>query len=114
MSADNLVKVPKPRLAEWLMEPMRRNRDTYWKVAVAAVFINIFGLLTALFTMTVYDRVVPNNATASLIALRAFPRISTLAPKMAGLSSWSFSSRNRTSMPSGWAVSPIALPLPSS
>ncbi|MGZ8311412.1 MAG: type I secretion system permease/ATPase [Allosphingosinicella sp.] len=69
MSADNLVKVPRPRLAEWLMEPMRRNRSTYMKVAVAAVFINIFGLLTALFTMTVYDRVVPNNAMASLVAL---------------------------------------------
>ena len=36
---------------------------------MAAVFINIFGLLTALFTMTVYDRVVPNNATSSLVAL---------------------------------------------
>ena len=48
---------------------MRRNRATYWKVALAAVFINIFGLLTALFTMTVYDRVVPNNAMASLVAL---------------------------------------------
>ena len=69
MSADSLIKVPKPRLAEWLMEPMRRNRATYWKVAVAAVFINIFGLLTALFTMTVYDRVVPNNAISSLVAL---------------------------------------------
>ena len=66
---DNLIKAPKPRLAAWLMEPMRRNRTTYWKVAVAAVFINIFGLLTALFTMTVYDRVVPNNAMASLVAL---------------------------------------------
>jgi ATP-binding cassette subfamily C protein LapB len=51
------------------MEPMRANRSTYWKVAIAAVFINIFGLLTSLFTMTVYDRVVPNNATNSLIAL---------------------------------------------
>jgi ATP-binding cassette subfamily C protein LapB len=66
---ENLIKIPKPRLAPWLMEPMRRNRTTYWKVAVAAVFINIFGLLTALFTMTVYDRVVPNNAMASLVAL---------------------------------------------
>ena len=69
MSADDLIRMPKPRLADWLMEPMRRNRATYWKVAVAAVFINIFGLLTALFTMTVYDRVVPNNAMSSLIAL---------------------------------------------
>jgi len=69
VSAENLVKVPKRRLADWLMEPMRRNRQTYWKVAIAAVFINIFGLLTSLFTMTVYDRVVPNNATSSLVAL---------------------------------------------
>lgn len=69
MSDEKLIKVPKPRLAEWLMEPMRRNRSTYWKVALAAIFINIFGLLTSLFTMTVYDRVVPNNATSSLVAL---------------------------------------------
>lgn len=69
VSAENLVKLPKPRLADWLMEPMRRNRETYWKVGLAAVFINIFGLLTSLFTMTIYDRVVPNNAMSSLIAL---------------------------------------------
>ena len=29
----------------------------------------MFGLVTSLFTMTVYDRVLPNNATESLIAL---------------------------------------------
>jgi ATP-binding cassette subfamily C protein LapB len=66
---ETLVKVPKRRFADWLMEPMRRNRSVYMKVALAAVMINIFGLMTALFTMTVYDRVVPNNATSSLIAL---------------------------------------------
>lgn len=69
MSDEKLIKVPQPRLAAWLMEPMRANKSTYLKVALAAVFINIFGLLTSLFTMTVYDRVVPNNATASLVAL---------------------------------------------
>jgi ATP-binding cassette, subfamily C, bacterial LapB len=64
-----MIKVPKPRFAPWLMEPMRRNRPVYMKVALAAVMINIFGLMTSLFTMTVYDRVVPNNATSSLVAL---------------------------------------------
>lgn len=58
-----------PRFAHWLMEPMRRNRGVYGKVALAAFMTNLFGLVTALFSMTVYDRVVPNNAFSSLIAL---------------------------------------------
>ncbi|EMD81977.1 type I secretion system permease/ATPase [Pacificimonas flava] len=58
-----------PRFADWLMEPMRRNRPIYMRVALAAVFINIFALASSLFTMVVYDRVVPNNAVDSLIAL---------------------------------------------
>jgi ATP-binding cassette subfamily C protein LapB len=66
---DHEVKIPQPRFAPWLMDPMRRNRSVYLKVALAAVMINIFGLMTSLFTMTVYDRVVPNNATSSLVAL---------------------------------------------
>lgn len=63
------VEKPKGRLAEWLAAPLRANRPIYLKVAVAAALINVFALVTALFTMTVYDRVVPNNATDSLIAL---------------------------------------------
>ena len=69
MSAEELVKAPRPRLAEWLTAPMKRNRATYWKVALAAVFINIFNLLTSIFSMIVYDRVVPNNAISSLVGL---------------------------------------------
>jgi ATP-binding cassette subfamily C protein LapB len=69
MNRDLEIKASEPRFAAWLMEPMRRNRPVYLKVALAAVLINIFGLMTSLFTMTVYDRVVPNNATSSLVAL---------------------------------------------
>lgn len=69
MSHPDAVPERPPRFAAWLMEPMQRNRATYVKVAVAAAMINVFGLVTSLFTMTVYDRVVPNNATSSLIAL---------------------------------------------
>ncbi len=53
----------------WLFGPMRANRGTYIQVAFAAVMINVFSLVTAMFSMVVYDRVVPNNATDSLIAL---------------------------------------------
>ena len=58
-----------PIFSEWLMAPIRRNRPVYIRVALAAVIINLFGLVTSLFSMTVYDRVVPNNATASLVGL---------------------------------------------
>ena len=63
------IELPKGRFAEWLAVPLRANRQIYVKVAIAATMINLFALITALFTMTVYDRVVPNNATDSLIGL---------------------------------------------
>lgn len=63
------VELPKPWIAPWLSKPLLRNRSIYLKVAAAAVMINFFALVTSLFTMTVYDRVVPNNATDSLIGL---------------------------------------------
>ncbi len=69
MSDMALVEIPQKRIADWLFEPIRRNWRTYSKVALAATLINIFGLATALFTMTVYDRVVPNAAYGSLLAL---------------------------------------------
>ncbi|MFZ9396283.1 MAG: type I secretion system permease/ATPase [Erythrobacter sp.] len=69
MASATKVEMPKGRMAEWLARPLRSNRSIYLKVGVAAALINIFALITALFTMTVYDRVVPNNATDSLIAL---------------------------------------------
>ncbi len=67
--SERLVHERPPRFASWLIEPMRRNMDVYLKVALAAVMINLFGIATSLFTMVVYDRVVPNNAMASLTAL---------------------------------------------
>ena len=69
MQLDTDIEQPKGRLAEWLAAPLRKNRSIYLKVALAAAMINFFGLITALFTMTVYDRVVPNNAFESLAGL---------------------------------------------
>lgn len=66
---EDIVAVPKGRFADWLTDPVRRNRSTYVKVALAAVFINIFGLVSSLFSMTIYDRVLPGRAFDSLTAL---------------------------------------------
>ncbi len=58
-----------PRIATWLSAPILANKNLYLQVAVAAALVNVFGLVTSLFSMTVYNRIVPNNATDSLIAL---------------------------------------------
>jgi ATP-binding cassette, subfamily C, bacterial LapB len=69
MQGDLQVADKPPRFAEWLVAPMRDNKATYLKVGLAAVMINLFALVTSLFTMTVYNRVIPNNAMTSLVAL---------------------------------------------
>jgi ATP-binding cassette, subfamily C, bacterial LapB len=69
MSDELKIKGREPLLAPWLTEPMLKHKATYLKVAMAAVMVNLLGLAASMFSMTVYDRVIPNNATASLIAL---------------------------------------------
>lgn len=56
-------------LADWLSRPLRENRWLYVRVGIAAALINIFVLFTSLYTMTVYDRVIPTSSFGSLIGL---------------------------------------------
>ena len=53
----------------WFFGPVLRNKSLYLQVIAASVFINSFALVSAFYIMTVYDRVIPNNATETLIAL---------------------------------------------
>ena len=53
----------------WFWGTILQNRGTYIQVFSASIFINIFQLVSAFYIMTVYDRVLPNNAIDSLIAL---------------------------------------------
>ncbi|MBA3838539.1 MAG: type I secretion system permease/ATPase, partial [Zymomonas sp.] len=69
MTGETLIEAPRPRFAAWLVVPMRRNSTTYTKVAIAAVLVNLFGFMTSIFSMVVYDRVIPHNAMASLVGL---------------------------------------------
>jgi ATP-binding cassette subfamily C protein LapB len=54
---------------EWFWGAMRRNKPIYLKVVFAAILINLFVIITPLFTMNVYDRVLPNNALETLWVL---------------------------------------------
>jgi ATP-binding cassette subfamily C protein LapB len=53
----------------WFWGVVRRFWSNYSHVALAALLINVLALASPLFTMNVYDRVVPNGAVSSLVAL---------------------------------------------
>src|SRR5690606_37269440 len=55
----------------WLVSTLRPFWRTYLQVALAAFFINIIGLVSPLFVMNVYDRVLPNEAISTLWVLAA-------------------------------------------
>ena len=55
----------------WLVSTIMPFWRTYLQVALAAFFINIIGLVSPLFVMNVYDRVLPNEAIATLWVLAA-------------------------------------------
>jgi ATP-binding cassette, subfamily C, bacterial LapB len=53
----------------WFWSVVRRFGSNYSHVALAAFIVNLLALAAPLFTMNVYDRVVPNGAIPSLVAL---------------------------------------------
>ena len=61
------VIIEKPK--KWFWGAMKRNKGIYLKVVLAALMINVFIMATPLFTMNVYDRVLPNKAMETLSVL---------------------------------------------
>ncbi len=64
-----MEKEKKDMKDHWFWGTIYNNRGTYIQVLLASVFINMFQLVSAFYIMTVYDRVIPNNALDSLLAL---------------------------------------------
>lgn len=62
-------EVGKVRGRHWFWSAIFENRRLYRDAIVAAVLINVFAMAMPLFTMNVYDRVVPNNAVETLWVL---------------------------------------------
>ena len=55
--------------SHWFWGTIKRSRKIYFDVIMASLVINIFVLASPLFTMNVYDRVIPNSATDTLWVL---------------------------------------------
>ncbi len=54
---------------DWFWSAIWRHRKIYYEVMVAAVVVNVLALASPLFTMNVYDRVIPNSAFPTLWVL---------------------------------------------
>ncbi|MGA1933806.1 type I secretion system permease/ATPase [Arcobacter sp. YIC-464] len=54
---------------KWFYRTMKKNISIYKLVIIAAILINIFVIFIPLFTMNVYDRVLPNKAVDTLWVL---------------------------------------------
>ncbi|MBP8185857.1 MAG: type I secretion system permease/ATPase [Pseudomonas sp.] len=65
LNRENLI----PRAQSWFRDTLKRSRWLYVDAIAASLLINLIGLAAPLFVMNVYDRVVPNQATATLWVL---------------------------------------------
>lgn len=60
---------PQGRYGHWFWGPLLQSRALYQRVGIAALMVNLFAMATSIFSMVVYNSVIPNNATDTLIAL---------------------------------------------
>lgn len=58
-----------PNTRNWFFGTLYKFKDIYIRVILATLFINIFVVAGPLFTMNVYDRVIPHNAIDTLWVL---------------------------------------------
>lgn len=54
---------------EWFAFAIRRHRRIFFEAVFATFMLSIFGLMTAMYTMQVYDRVVPTKGFSTLWVL---------------------------------------------
>ncbi|MCY7340257.1 MAG: type I secretion system permease/ATPase [Sphingomonas bacterium] len=59
----------KARRQHWFWSEVWKVRREFWPVMLAALVVNLLALAVPLFTMNVYDRVIPNKAIPTLWVL---------------------------------------------
>ncbi len=66
---EDIAALAEGRRGHWFWSTLAQNRWAYTQVLLAAMLSNFLSLATSIFIMVVYDRVLPNEAIESLIAL---------------------------------------------
>jgi ATP-binding cassette subfamily C protein LapB len=61
----------KAKRTHWFWSEVWKVRREFWPVLLAALIVNMLALAMPLFTMNVYDRVIPNKAVSTLWVLAA-------------------------------------------
>ena len=61
----------KAKHSHWFWSEVWKVRKEFWPVLLAALIVNLLALAVPLFTMNVYDRVIPNEAVSTLWVLAA-------------------------------------------
>jgi ATP-binding cassette, subfamily C, bacterial LapB len=59
----------KAKRTHWFWSEVWKERKQFWPVMLAALIVNLLALAVPLFTMNVYDRVIPNKAIPTLWVL---------------------------------------------
>jgi len=59
----------KAKRTHWFWSEVYKVRKEYWPVLLAALIVNLLAFAMPLFTMNVYDRVIPNKAISTLWVL---------------------------------------------
>ncbi len=66
---DGRHKALKRENSHWFWGTLAKSKDIFASVLLSSILINLFILATPLFTMNVYDKVVPNDAIETLWVL---------------------------------------------
>lgn len=66
MNVGNAARIERPH---WLYGTLGMFWRSYSRVALAAIFINLLAIASPIFTMNVYDRILPNKSISSLWVL---------------------------------------------
>jgi len=59
----------KAKRTHWFWSEVWKVRGEFWPILLAALVVNLLALAVPLFTMNVYDRVIPNKAVSTLWVL---------------------------------------------